>query len=92
MTLTPELLQAVAAWVNENAGDAHAPQLRRQFPGVMFTECGEDDVPARLPPALETPRYFFFLFTNTQGHCLEFTRDLAVATGIVVAERGEDSA
>ncbi|MDR3055969.1 MAG: DUF6129 family protein [Zoogloeaceae bacterium] len=83
--LTPDTLAAVAA----AASGKSATQLREQFPGVMFTECSEDDVPARLKPALETPADFFFLFTNASGHCLEFTSDFDVATGIVVAARVE---
>ena len=84
--LTPDILAAVAA----AAPQQDASALREQFPGVMFTECSEDDVPARLNPALETPAFLFFLFTNASGHCLEFTGDFEVATGIVVAARVPD--
>jgi hypothetical protein len=84
--LTPDTLAAVAL----AAPGKSATQLRAQFPGVMFTECSEDDVPARLKPALETHAYFFFLFTNASGHCLEFTGDFDAATGIVVAARIEE--
>ena len=84
--LTPDILATVAAIAPQK--DAIA--LREQFPGVMFTECSEDDVPARLKPTLETPGFLFFLFTNASGHCLEFTGDFEVATGIVVAARVPD--
>lgn len=83
--ITQETLQAVAS----AAPGKTAFQLREQFPGVMFTECGEDDVPARLNPVLETPGHYFFLFTNASGHCLEFTSDFASATGVVVAARAD---
>ncbi|MDR1936373.1 MAG: DUF6129 family protein [Candidatus Accumulibacter sp.] len=86
--ITREILQAVAAALPEK----NATALRQAFPGVMFTECGEDDVPARLKPALETPGHFLFLFTNANGHCLEFTSDFDAATGIVVAARAENDA
>jgi hypothetical protein len=85
--LTPDTLAAVAL----AAPGKSATQLRAQFPGVMFTECEEDDVPARLTPALETSACLFFLFTNASGHCLEFTGDFDAATGIVVAARVADS-
>lgn len=84
MSLTPELLDAVAA--------AHAhdlASLRQRFPGVYFTLCGEDDVPARLTPVRQTPTHLFYLYTDARGHCLEFTPDLDAATGIVVASRAD---
>ncbi|MDR2689938.1 MAG: DUF6129 family protein [Azoarcus sp.] len=82
--ISRETLTAVAAVPVKDA-----VRLRGQFPGVMFTECGEDDVPARLEPMLETPEHLFFLFTNVSGHCLEFTRDYDLATGIVIAARAQ---
>jgi hypothetical protein len=84
--IAPETLRAVAA----AAPGRDVFQLRAAFPGVMFVTCGEDDVPARLTPALETPGYALFLFTNASGHCLEFTDDPEAATGIVVAVRTGD--
>ncbi len=83
--ITQETLQAVA----QAAPGKTALELRAQFPGVMFTECGEDDIPARLDPVLETPTHYLYLFTNASGHCLEFTGDFNGATGIVVAARAD---
>ena len=86
MSIAPELLDAVAAAApaSDQAG------LRQRFPGVLFTLCGEDDVPARLKPVRETPAHLFYLYTHASGHCLEFTSDPALATGIVVAARADD--
>lgn len=83
--IAPETLHAVAA----AAPACDLMQLREKFPGVMFTLCGEDDIPARLNPVLETPAHYFYYFTNASGHCLEFTSDPAAATGIVVAARAD---
>jgi hypothetical protein len=93
MTISAELLSSVAAWIEADGNPSRASALtalRAQFPGVMLTECSEDDVPARLSPALESARYLFFLFTSVSGHCLEFTTDADLATGIVVAARVEE--
>lgn len=84
--ISPETLNAVAA----AAPGLDQFQLRERFPGVMFTVCGEDDVPARLTHVLETPSHYLYYFTNASGHCLEFTSDPAAATGIVVAARADD--
>ncbi|MDR3324152.1 MAG: DUF6129 family protein [Zoogloeaceae bacterium] len=90
MNISPEFLQTVAASVASVRGGKTAQALREEFPGVMFTDCGEDDVPARMRPVLETPAHFYFLFTNASGHCLEFTSEFDAATGIVVATRADE--
>jgi hypothetical protein len=84
--ITRETLAAVAAVPGKDVFG-----LRRDFPGVMFVVCEEDDVPARLEPILETSGHCFFLFTSASGHCLEFTNDFDLATGIVVATRADTS-
>ncbi|MGB4468752.1 MAG: DUF6129 family protein [Azovibrio sp.] len=86
MMIAPETLKAVAA----AAPGCDPFELRKKFPGVMFTVCGEDDIPARLKHALETPTHYLYYFTNASGHCLEFTSDPAAATGIVVAARADE--
>ncbi|WP_303787024.1 DUF6129 family protein [Azovibrio restrictus] len=86
MSITPELLDAVAA----AAPSCDLNGLRQRFPGVLFTLCSEDDVPARLKPVRETPTHLLHLYTHASGHCLEFTPDPDLATGIVVAARADD--
>lgn len=85
--ISQEQLAAVAAQL---PAAPSVEELRQQFPGVMFTVCGEDDVPARLVPIMETPAHLLYLFTNAGGHCLEFTTDPSTANGIVVAARGDE--
>ncbi|MDR3214459.1 MAG: DUF6129 family protein [Azoarcus sp.] len=90
MGISQELLRAVADSVAATTGGGRAAGLRAQFPGVMLTECSEDDVPARVKPVLETPAHAYFLVTGANGHCLAFTGDFDAAMGIVVAERADE--
>ncbi|MEL0584008.1 MAG: DUF6129 family protein [Candidatus Thiodiazotropha sp. (ex. Lucinoma kazani)] len=59
-------------------------ELRSQFPDIHFTHCMDDDVYAA-SPVHEAESYNLYLI-DSRNHCLCFTQELAVATGIVVAE------
>lgn len=65
--------------------------LRKRFPDLMFTECSDDDIPPRFSPALEVDGHNLYLFTGENGHCLALTGDLDHASGIVVAQRHDES-
>ena len=90
MPLDAETLAAVAARATElDLGEAGVSHLRREWPGVHFTFCDEDDVPARLNPVLEGQGFNLYLVNNAD-HCVAFTGDLEIATGIVLAVRDPD--
>lgn len=59
-------------------------KLRNDFPEIHFTYCMDDDVIAA-SPVLETALFNLYLI-DSRNHCLCFTQDEAVASGIVVAE------
>jgi hypothetical protein len=59
-------------------------ELRQQFPNIHFTYCMDDDVIAASP--LHESEAFNLYLIDSRNHCLCFTQDLDVATGIVVAE------
>lgn len=59
-------------------------ELRQQFPDIHFTYCMDDDVIAATP--LHEADGFNLYLIDSRNHCLSFTQDLNVATGIVVAE------
>lgn len=59
-------------------------QLRSRFPGIHFTYCMDDDVVAARP-AYEAEAFNLYLI-DSRNHCLCFTQELEVATGVVVAE------
>jgi hypothetical protein len=63
--------------------------LRQQFPDIHFTYCMDDDVVAAAP-LHEADRFNLYLI-DSRNHCLSFTQDLTVATGIVVAEIEEEA-
>lgn len=66
-----------------------ALSLRTAFPGRHISVCGEDDIPPRLKPAAEDAACLIYYVASGE-HCLSLTNDAAVATGIVVALRGDD--
>ena len=59
-------------------------ELRQQYPDIHFTYCMDDDVIAASP--LHESGSFNLYLIDSLNHCLGFTQDLEVATGIVVAE------
>lgn len=64
--------------------EAGLARLRAAWPGLHLTLCGDDDVPARLPPVLERPGFNLYL-VNGSEHCLTLTNDPEVAIGVVLA-------
>jgi hypothetical protein len=59
-------------------------ELRQQFPELHFTYCMDDDVIAASP--LHESETFNLYLIDSRNHCLCFTQDLDIATGVVVAE------
>lgn len=60
--------------------------LRARLPGFVILSCDAADVledPWRSYPAIDVH------FVDTRNHCTEMTRDPAVATGLLLAARGE---
>ena len=90
VAIDADLLAAVATRAAElELSEASITHLRQEWPGVHFTFCGEDDVPARLNPFLVGQRFNLYLVNNAD-HCVAFTSDLEIATGIVLATVSED--
>ncbi len=85
-----ELLAAVATRAAElDLSEASVGHLRREWPGIHFTFCGDDDVPARLNPVLEGDGFNLYLVSNAD-HCVAFTSEPEAATGIVLAAVSDD--
>lgn len=84
-TIDAAILAAVAARVAElELSEANVAHLRREWPGIHFTFCDEDDIPARLSPVLEGADFNLYLVSNAE-HCVAFTSQPEAATGIVLA-------
>jgi hypothetical protein len=58
--------------------------LKQLWPDMRFTLCNDDDMPARLPPALKREKFNLYL-VNGSEHCLSLTDDPQQAIGVVVA-------
>ena len=59
-------------------------QFRERFPDIHFTYCMDDDVVVA-NPVYEHDAFNLYLI-DSREHCLCFTQEMDIATGIVVAE------
>lgn len=64
--------------------EATLEALKQTWPGMRFTLCSDDDMPARLPPVLTRERFNLYL-VNGSEHCLSLTDDPLRAIGVVLA-------
>jgi hypothetical protein len=63
--------------------------LREAFPDHHFTHCLDDDISAGIEPLREAEGFNLYLIDASE-HCLRFTRELDSATGLVLAEVGDE--
>jgi hypothetical protein len=88
--ITEEFLDQISTVISRaGLSTASVAALREAFPDVHFTHCLDDDIGAGIEPAREDEGFNLYL-VNASEHCIRFTRDLASATGLVLAEVGED--
>ncbi|MFZ5579897.1 MAG: DUF6129 family protein [Pseudomonadota bacterium] len=66
-----------------------ASSLRGLYPGVHFTVCSENDMPARQPPFMSCEGFDLYLADAGQ-HCIQLTGSLENASGVVIALHDED--
>ena len=84
--IVPETLEQIAntaasiGVLNEDALAA----LKSNWPDMRFTFCNDDDMPARLTPALQRERFNLYLVGGSD-HCLSLTSDPSHAIGVVLA-------
>ena len=90
-TLSLRVLERVAGLCARAGwpGDELATQLRAAFPGVHFSVCSDDDMPARLPPAAGND-FCRLYYVQSDGHCLQLSSDADAASGLVVALIDQD--
>jgi hypothetical protein len=78
-------LEDIGTFLTQQAVDeSTVMELRKKFPDIHFTYCMDDDVMAA-SPLYESDAFNLYLI-DSRSHCLSFTQDLDIATGIVVAE------
>ncbi len=87
--LTDEQLHAITARALGRIDDAAlTAELRREFPGLIFTVCSDDDV-IGVDPVVERGDFNVYLVSGSE-HCLGLTRDMASAAGVVLAAKFDD--
>ena len=65
--------------------------IRAQFPDLHFTVCSEDDVSPNYTPVLDAGDWQLYYIAGASGHCLSLTNDPEIATGILLAEKVDES-
>jgi hypothetical protein len=88
VTATLEQIASAADSMNE-LNDESLATLKKTWPDLRFTFCNDDDMPARLPPALKRERFNLYL-VNGSEHCLSLTDDPSQAIGVVLASVDAD--
>ncbi|MCU7844320.1 MAG: hypothetical protein KZQ93_10830 [Candidatus Thiodiazotropha sp. (ex Monitilora ramsayi)] len=83
--ISQQQLQEIGAWLGSQpiASDVDQ-QLRKRYGDIHFTHCMDDDV-IGARPVYEHAGFNLYL-VDSSNHCLSFTQDMAVASGLVVAE------
>ena len=89
--LSADTLQEIASTAASigTLNEAALDSLKKNWPDLRFTFCNDDDMPARLPPALQSGRFNVYLVGGGE-HCLSLTQDMEQAIGIVLAQVDED--
>jgi hypothetical protein len=58
--------------------------LKQRWPDLRFTLCNDEDMPARMPPALRRDGFSLYMVGGGE-HCISLTTDPEQAIGVVVA-------
>jgi Family of unknown function (DUF6129) len=87
VSATLEQIADAAASTSELNDDVLV-RLKETWPDLRFTFCNDDDMPARLPPALQREKFNLYL-VNGSEHCLSLTDDPSHAIGVVLASVDE---
>ncbi len=87
--ISEEQLDRIAAMAEtEPLSEEVVAKLRGRFEGIHFTYCMDDDV-CEVQPVREARGFNLYLIDGRE-HCLAFTRDSDIATGVVIAEVMDD--
>lgn len=84
-----QTIAAVKAEVEKlGAGEETVKKLRKDWHGIHFTYCMDDDIGA-LEPFQEASGFNIYLVTG-RDHCISFTPAIENATGLVIAAVEDD--
>lgn len=84
--IVPETLDKIAssAAALGELNEGSLATLKQSWPDLRFTLCSDDDMPARMSPALRRERFNLYLVSGSE-HCLSLTEDPLQAIGVVLA-------
>jgi len=84
--LTAEMLERIAnaAAALSNLNENALAGLKQIWPDLRFTLCSDEDMPARMPPALQRAGFNLYMVGGGE-HCLSLTTDPEQAIGVVLA-------
>lgn len=84
--IVPETLEQIANFVAllGELNEVALADLKSRWSDLRFTLCNDDDMPARLPPAVRRDRFNLYLINGSE-HCLSLTDDPISAIGVVIA-------
>jgi hypothetical protein len=90
--ITLEMLEliAITATSFSEMNEGALTILKSRWPELRFTLCSDDDMPARMPPALRRETFNLYLVGGGE-HCLSLTTDLEQAVGVVLASVDEEN-
>lgn len=74
--------------IEHGLSEAAVTELRNKWPNMHFTYCSDDDVCG--PSAIRESDKFSIYLIDSRDHCLSFTSNPEIATGLVLAEHEED--
>lgn len=87
--ITEETIEKINGLLIDHGLDEEAvSRLRTMWPDIHFTYCSDDDVCG--PPAVRESDGFSLYLIDSRDHCLSFTSDTSIATGLVLAEHEDD--
>ncbi len=84
--IAAETLDQIASKVASlgELNDEVLASLKKNWPDLRFTFCNDDDMPARMPSALQRENFNLYLVGGSE-HCLSLTTDAGQAIGVVLA-------
>ncbi|MEW7979769.1 MAG: DUF6129 family protein [Candidatus Sedimenticola endophacoides] len=87
--ISAEQLESIGRFARQQPlSEEFVTTLREKFPQVHFTYCMDDDV-VSATPVYEDELFNLYLI-DSRNHCLSFTRDGEIATGVVLAEKEDE--
>jgi hypothetical protein len=87
--IAPERLDQVSLIVSRaGLNDQTLATLRQAFQDMHLTYCMDEDIGVGEP--IRREQGFNLYLVDGRGHCIGFTTDMDAATGIVLAELGDE--